>query len=293
MAAGLTGDQIRHLVRQGNWRSLDSGTYLTQVEQLPSGHAQQRVAHVDRCVAGVQRHAGSAIGFASCVLTWGLPLVSGVPALGQVIAPEGGWTGIRHGVRYRAMRVDPTHLTEMDPYGDGTRILVTTPARAVADIARTLSQADAVAAGDAALRNGLATADEIHCILTGMKHVRGCRTAQAVLPLLDPRRETALESWSTVRFREWGLPAPTPQVDFYDDDGFIGRVDFYWEQYGLIGEADGRLKYDEPGSLYAEKRREDRLRRLKRCQGVIRWGWSDLSPPRDRVLRDRLRAALR
>jgi hypothetical protein len=191
------------------------------------------------------------------------------------------------------MDTEPAHITEFDPYDDGSPIPITTVARTIADIARTMARADAIAAGDAALRLGLATREEILDILTGMKHVRGCRTAQAVLPLLDPRRETALESWSAVRFWEWGLPEPTPQVDLYDDEGFIGRVDFFWEEFGIIGEADGRLKYDEPGSLYAEKRREDRLRRLRGCRGVIRWGWIDLSPPRDRVLRDRLRAALR
>ena len=43
----------------------------------------------------------------------------------------------------------------------------------------------------------------------------------------------------------------------------------------MVGEADGRLKYDTREVLYAEKRREDRLRALGLA--VIRWGWSDLA----------------
>jgi hypothetical protein len=293
LAGGLSRDQIRQRVRSGLWTPLERGTYLTRVEPLPDVHAQQRLAHVDRCVAAVRRHPGSLIAFASSAISRGLPLVSGVPQLGQLAVADSGWTGIRRGVRYRLMDTEPAHVTEFDPYDDGSPIPITTVARTVADIARTLPHADALAAGDAALRLGLATREEILEILTGMKHVRGCRTGQEVVPLLDPRRETALESWSALLFWEWGLPEPAPQVDLYDDEGLIGRVDFYWEEFGVVGEADGRLKYDEPGSLYAEKRREDRLRRLKRCRDVIRWGWIDLRPPRDHVLRDRLRTALR
>jgi hypothetical protein len=81
-------------------------------------------------------------------------------------------------------------------------------------------------------------------------------------------------------------------VDFHDEEGFIGRVDFYWEEFGVIGEADGRSKYAEPGALYAEKRREDRLRRHAGCRELIRWGWTDLRPPHYRVLLEQLSASL-
>ncbi len=293
VAAGLSKDQIRNLVRRGDWHSLDSGTYLTRVEQLPDAHAQQRVAHIDRCVAAVRRHPGSFMAFASCVIARGLPLVTGVPQQGQLIVADGGWTGIRKGIRYRAMQVPSDHLTEIDIFGDGTTVPMTTAARTLADIARTMSAADALAAGDAALRAGMTSAQDVREILEAMWHVRGCRSAQHVVDLWDARRETALESWSALRFWEWGLPAPTPQVEFYDDEGFIGRVDFFWEEYGVIGEADGRLKYDVPGALYEEKRREDRLRRAEGCRDLIRWGWSDLGSPGYRALRERLHAALR
>lgn len=293
LAAGLSGDQVRSLVRRGDWQALDRGTYLTRVEHLPEVYTRERVAHTDRCIAAAHRHPGSAIAFGSAAIARGLPLVSGIPRHGQLAVPDGGWTGIRRGVRYRLMHTEPTHVTEFDPYDEGSPIPITTVARTLADIARTMPPADALAAGDAALRLELATPQQVLDILVGMRHVRGCRTAQEVVPLWDPRRETALESWSALRFWEWGLPHPTPQVDFYDDEGFIGRVDFFWEEYGVIGEADGRLKYDVPGALYDEKRREDRLRRTAGCRDLIRWGWPDLRSPRDRVLRERLRTALR
>lgn len=49
-----------------------------------------------------------------------------------------------------------------------------------------------------------------------------------------------------------------------------GRV-----RHRTVGEADGAGKYDEPGALYAEKRREDWLRDTHRME-VVRWGAADI-----------------
>jgi hypothetical protein len=55
----------------------------------------------------------------------------------------------------------------------------------------------------------------------------------------------------------------------------VARVDFYWDELGVVGEADGRLKYSDGSDLYAEKRRQEAIEDLGlRC---VRWGWSDLS----------------
>jgi hypothetical protein len=293
LSRGLATREIRAHVRGGRWLPLDTGVYCTRAVPHPDPFVAEQSRHVDRCVAGARRHDGTALAFGSCAIARGLPLVTGVPKHGQLIVAAGGWTGIRKGIRYRAMQVLPDHLTEIDIYGDGTTVPMTTAARTLADIARTMSAADAVAAGDAALRAGMTSAQDVREILEAMWHVRGCRSAQHVIDLWDARRETALESWSALRFWEWGLPAATPQVEFYDDEGFIGRVDFFWEEYGVVGEADGRLKYDVPEALYDEKRREDRLRRTDGCRDVIRWGWGDLKAPSDRMLRERLTSALK
>jgi hypothetical protein len=291
MAAGLTADEVRQRVRSGRWRRLVNGVYSRGPAPEHDGFAAERRGHVERCVAAVRRHPGAAIGFGSAAIALGLPLISGVPALGQVITAPGGWTGIRDGIRYRTATCPHDQIVCADVHGVGMSVAMTSPARTLADIARTLARADAVAAGDAALRLCLATRGDAQAILQGMRRMRGCRTGREVTEFWDARRETALESWSAHRFWEWGLPVPTPQVEFHDEEGFIGRVDFYWEEFGLIGEADGRLKYTSSDVLYAEKRREDRLRS---CAGaIIRWGWEDLRFPRAAALRDRLSALLR
>jgi hypothetical protein len=57
---------------------------------------------------------------------------------------------------------------------------------------------------------------------------------------------------------------------------FVGRPDFYWDEAGLVGEADGWDKYDgDWRRLRDEKRRQELLE-----QGgliVVRWGWEELA----------------
>lgn len=93
------------------------------------------------------------------------------------------------------------------------------------------------------------------------------------------------------------LPIPKLQYEVRDARGsFIGRTDFAWPELGVLGEFDGRVKYD--GSLggpetpadiiMREKEREARLRDAG--FNVVRWGWDALMTPS--VLERRLHQAL-
>jgi hypothetical protein len=104
---------------------------------------------------------------------------------------------------------------------------------------------------------------------------------ERVLEFADARAESVGESVSRVTMAELGLPAPVLQHRFFDADGFIGTVDFWWPELGVIGEFDGRVKYFDPrmsrgdpaAVVYREKYREDRLRGLG--PRVVRWGWPE------------------
>ncbi len=82
-----------------------------------------------------------------------------------------------------------------------------------------------------------------------------------------------------------GIRPPRRQVPFHDEDGFIGRVDFWWQDAHVVGEFDGKVKYgrNNPSQrspedvLWAEKRREDRLRATG--ASVVRWTTTDLHCP--------------
>ena len=117
-------------------------------------------------------------------------------------------------------------------------------ARAVVDRCRHVEFRDCLIVGDAALHLGRSTPTEIHEAIdfcTGWAGIRGARTAAAYF---DGRRESPLESLSYAAFVQHGLPLPACQVPIVDDWGeLLGIVDFYWRELGVIGEADGRLKY--------------------------------------------------
>lgn len=98
----------------------------------------------------------------------------------------------------------------------------------------------------------------------------------AMLAMVDGRSESVGESRLRIHLRAAGI-AVVPQVVIIDHDrGFRARVDFLVEGTNVIVEFDGKVKYTDggPDALFAEKRREDELRRLGYT--VIRVIWADL-----------------
>lgn len=187
---------------------------------------------------------------------------------------------------------------------DGLR--VTSLARTLVDTSCSSSFLRAVGMIDAGMREpeiggllhqlGVAapTKAELFDTLDALLPLPGSVKARVAIGFGDGRSQSPLESLSRGQFFLLGMPAPELQVPFYDSEGFIGFVDFYWRELDLIGESDGDRKYagadspsGRPGSdvVKAEKNREDRLRRV--VKGFVRWDW-DTAISRDR-LADRVR----
>jgi len=191
-----------------------------------------------------------------------------------VVVRAGGGHGVVHPTLH-------ARKASLDP---GERVVVaglpvTSLARTVADLVRELPFAEAVMVADAALARGLDRADLLNRTAKG----RGCRIAARALEFADRRAESPGESFSRARICEWGLPRPELQRVIRDRAGrVLGRVDFWWEAFGLVGEFDGAVKYGPlmgPGErvedvVLAEKRREQHLRDLG--LGVVRWTWPEL-----------------
>ncbi len=94
------------------------------------------------------------------------------------------------------------------------------------------------------------------------------------LPLVRTGAQTPLESLSRVRLCDVGLPEPELQFPLFDRRGLVGYADMAWPGMGVIGEADGLLKYASRDDLIAEKLREDRIRALGWI--VVRWTWLEI-----------------
>lgn len=116
----------------------------------------------------------------------------------------------------------------------------------------------------------------------------GLRVVRQVQHLVDPRLETALESLSWWRFDEAGMPLPEPQRWVQGASGAWFRVDFFAD--GVVGEADGEVKYRTSRDLIAEKRRQSDIE-LK-GHPVVRWTWADAWARPHLIVRAFQRAAL-
>jgi hypothetical protein len=180
-------------------------------------------------------------------------------------------------VALHALKAVHLHRCALFP-GDIDRINgipITAPARTTLDLAREVGVQAGLVAADAALRNGLVDAAGLRRAAAQMAGWPESRAASEVTTLADAAAESPLESLSRLALLRAGLPAPILQARIVDSDGwFVGRVDFLWPKLGVVGEADGNLKYDRPAALQAERRREQMLRDLGLL--VVRWEWRDL-----------------
>lgn len=159
---------------------------------------------------------------------------------------------------------------------------VTTPARTLADVARTAPRRTAfelLCSGLFSPRDGspLTTPAEVGAELDLLGAARGVRAARALLRLATDGCESPAEARSLLLILDLGFSPPRQQVVFRDREGPM-VVDFLWPEAHLVGECDGVAKYltrdagdgrSAARAVVDEKLREDRLRALG--LGVVRW----------------------
>jgi hypothetical protein len=171
-------------------------------------------------------------------------------------------------------------------------VIATSPAETVADLGRVLPPAFALAVVDAAIsprQSSLCSLEDVVEVSARQANRRGRRKLRWARERADPRIESVGEAVSHAVLEWLGFAPPIVQQEFRFE-GIDDRVDFFWPEFGVLGESDGYGKYDAndvEGSrqrLIEEKVREDRLRR--HCRGFARWDWADVM--RARPLRDKL-----
>jgi hypothetical protein len=251
------------------------------------------------------RGIDTVVGGRSAADIWGIPVVGrrgpSAPSRPTVWTAQGG---VRAGAR------GAVHFVIGDVPDEHRRILVdglivTGPLRTAIDVVRLgrMRRVFALASLTAGIRRQWALdeglgSDEEALITRGMHmpSVRqryvdlltlildevpawGTRSVRDCLDALDPRIETALEALSWGRFIEAGIPLPIPQVWLQGSSGRWYRVDFWWPELRLIGEADGMGKYGEVAVLHSEKVRHLDLEGPGRT--VLRWGWSHVIAGKD------------
>lgn len=256
LAAGVSARQLRSggtlvRIRQGVYAERSRVASSTSADAVALQVAAVRLTtSVDLVAAGVTAAR-----------------VHGLPVLGRSLG--------LHLVERKELR--PRHRGRSAPVADSEVCLVrgvpvTGLARTATDVARRTGFAGGVITADGALRAGLGPAELLEAV-EAARGWPGARRARRAAAFADARAESPLESLGRVRMEEGGLPRPELQVVLGDAHGPIARVDHYWPAHRTIAEADGALKYTEVAGLFAEKRREDRLREAG--FEVVRYTWDE------------------
>jgi hypothetical protein len=172
------------------------------------------------------------------------------------------WVGGRTGRRIRAragalireITVDDADLQEADG------VLMTTPLRTVFDCGRWLSVVEGTVVADAIAHEGLITQDELAEYTKAHRALRGVRTLDAVIDLMDPKSESPMETRVRVLIVRAGLPRPESQLEILDRwDNFVARADLGYRTERVIVEYDGAFHWEQ---RRADDRRRHAMREL-------------------------------
>lgn len=293
-ARGVNRRETAKLVDRGRLQRLRSGLYIerdgdsTAADRVPTYEAARR-DFVERSRAAARSiEPGTVLSHGSALALYGLPLY-GVPLDRPSATRHRPGGGSR---RSSALTCWNLPLDGSTAVVDG--VPVTSPARTIIDVARTVGLESGVCAGDEAIRRGLVTRGDLQGEADAARGRTGAARARALPALTSGLAESVLESLIRLILVLGGVPAPDLQVWLGVRGGERFRVDLYWREWRLIGEADGFAKYGTGqeqirGSWNAERRRQRQLEDAGYV--VIRWTWEDLRHPR-RII-DQVERAMR
>ncbi len=293
LAIGVDPSLTATMVRRGWWVRLHHGVY-TDAETLEAA-MDDRSRHLLSCLAAIRALPEPAFAFAvTSALVHSLPVDRDASGTVTVVRDLGAdqralTRRITTGTRLTDIRVHSHRLSAADLTVVNS---IPTVSRDVAAVSTACQCSDewAVVILDAAAWQRPEAVSRLATVAEDWPRLRGIGTVRRALPHVRSGAQTPLETISRLRLMACGLPEPRLQVPLFDADGLIGYADMGWDQWRVVGEADGRVKYETRDDLIAEKRREDRIRAAG--YGVVRWDWREIHSAPDRVA-ERVRAAAR
>ncbi len=251
-AIGVAPHMIRSLANSGDLVRIRQGVYATR-SAVRWAEADQVRRHVLRILAVRVTVGDQAVAsYHSAAVLHRLDLLNS-PLDGTVtltLPPGKAWNRARPAdVAFHCAELPAGHLTRL--YG----LPVTTAARTVADLARTLPFTGAVVAADSALREEKATKPELEAILGRCARWPGVKQARRVVEFADERAGSPLESAARVVFDQFGVDRPELQATVFTPNAAF-LVDFIWRDRNVIAEADGLLKYNDRGDYIKQLERD-------------------------------------
>lgn len=140
-------------------------------------------------------------------------------------------------------------------------VRVTSPLRTALDLGCNLRRRDALAAMDALARGHGFTAADLARALPRFRRRRGVVQARQLVPLVDPRAESAPESWMREVIDANGLVMPEPQHWILVAGVPTYRLDLAYVKAKIAIEYDGEEFHSSPADRSRDTARRDWLRR--------------------------------
>lgn len=268
ISAGWTSAALRYAVERGWLIRLRPGVFVPPLAPATDKYAARRRDLTVAAIAAVLANPSSVASHTAAGVLHQLPLWY-LPDLPCITVPP-KFVGDVAGAHLHRARLPRIHVVARP-------VATTSVPRTVVDIGREHGELSALVAADAALHSGLTTVRALRTHLRDCRGWPGVRAARRAIDFADERAESPLESVSRLKLHGF-VPRPELQMSIFDQQGtFLGRSDFLWDEFGVVGEADGMQKYDdvEQMSLREEKLRQERLEQSGLI--VVRWGRDDLN----------------
>jgi len=266
------------MVRSGRWRKLRYGVYTDRLILDQVLGDPQALHELNLAAAILSLRCPAAAFGRSAALLHNLPLPAGGPHELEIVRDSGQDLRALHDRVKNSNSLPNVRSKTIDFRSVDFDVVrgIKTVNRAWAAVTAACSSPRNYRVGliDAVLWQGGATREELDAICAQSLSIRGMHEVRRTIPLSRDGAQTILETISRLTFHDHGLPHPTLQERIYDSLGLIGIVDFAWLALGIIGEADGAIKYDSPQSIIDERRREQRLKDAG--FEVFRWTWSEI-----------------
>lgn len=268
---GLSADRVRSLLANGSWRRVVRGVFDTTPDALRDHDADRRRT----AWLGLLAVGPDAVSVGTCALA--LHDVAGLP---RTLTPEVAMADRRHvrgptGVRVRRYRDmgAPVSIKGWSVSDIPTALVQALPA---------VDRLHAVAILDHLVNRAMIDDQRVTSVRARVHRRRGGRRLAEIWPLVDGRAESPLETWARLDCVDAGLPPDDLQIIVRDAAGaFVGRVDMGWFRAdgSLVAvEIDGQGVHSTPGSLYADRDRQNRLLSIPGVT-VLRFTIQDLRPP--------------
>lgn len=283
---GVSDNVLYASIARGDTMVIDPGVYIA-TKAWPSDEVVQHQLHA---LARQMRWPHLVGSHETAALTHAQPLLSTAKAAaGEPRFTRTPGLGVRSSRKPRVtVRELPLDAVTQVLTGVAQGLRVTTPARTALDLAAELDLPEALMLTDDVARRALkgfrgsseqelsvaarrASMRPLELAAASPVHARG--RVQRALALTDALRDSPAEAGSYGWFALAGVPLPRCQVRIDTEVG-VARVDFLWEEFGLVGECDGRIKYDGTYGPQADVNvrqniREQALRDLG--FSVVRW----------------------